>query len=65
VINDRGAQVTINPHILNLVATERIADLRRDAAPHPKATAEPRKARSVKRAPQPRQGLAVARTDDR
>lgn len=57
--------MTINPHIMKLVATERIADLRRDAAPHLEATAEPRKARSVKRASQPRQGLAVARMDDR
>lgn len=57
--------MNINPHIMKLVAIERIADLRRDAAPRPEATAEPRKAQRVKRAPEPRQRPAVARTDDR
>ncbi|MGA8335213.1 MAG: hypothetical protein WB761_10745 [Solirubrobacteraceae bacterium] len=57
--------MTINPHIMNLVAIERIADLRRDAARHPEATAEPRKARRVKRTPEPRQGAAVAPIDTR
>lgn len=56
---------TINPHIMKLVAIERIADLRRDAAPRPQATAKPRKSRRVTRAPQPRQAPAVARVDDR
>ncbi len=54
-----------NPHIMKLVATERIADLRRDAAPHPETTAKPRKARRVKRAAEQRQGPAVARIDNR
>jgi hypothetical protein len=66
VINHRGAQVTtINPQIMKLVATERIADLHRDAAPRPEARATPRTAVRVKRAPQPRQAPAVARVDDR
>jgi hypothetical protein len=66
VINHRGAQVTtIHPHITKLVAIERIADLRRDAAPRSEATAKPRTPRRVKRAPQPRQAQAVARVDDR
>jgi hypothetical protein len=66
VINHRGAQVTtINPHIMKLVAIERIADLRRDAAPRPEATAKPRKPRRVTRAAQPRQAAAAARVDDR
>ena len=56
---------TINPHIMKLVAIEQIADLRRDAAPRPEATATPRKPRRVKRAPQPRQAPAVARVQDR
>ena len=43
---------TINPHIMKLVAIERIADLRRDAAPRPEATAKPRKSRRLtQRAP--------------
>ncbi|MGA8722759.1 MAG: hypothetical protein WB557_32460 [Solirubrobacteraceae bacterium] len=57
--------MTINPHIMNLVAIERIADLRRDAARHPEATAEPRKARRVKRTPEPRHWAAVAPIDTR
>jgi hypothetical protein len=65
VINDRGTQMTINPHIMKLVATEQIADLRRGAAPRPEATAEPRKARRAKRTPEPRQGPAVAPIDSR
>jgi hypothetical protein len=65
VINDRGAQMTINPHIMKLVAIERIADLRRDAAPHPEATAEPRKARRVKRTRELLQGPTVAPIDSR
>jgi hypothetical protein len=65
VINDRGAQMTINPHIMKLVATERIANRRRDAAPQPEATAEPRKARRVKRTPELRQGPTVAPIDSR
>jgi len=56
---------TINPHTMKLVAIERIADLRRDAAPRPEATAAPRNPRPVKRAPQPRQAPAVARAEDR
>jgi hypothetical protein len=66
VINHRGAQVTIiNPHITKLVAIERIADLRRGAAPRPEAWATPRKPRRVKRAPQPRHAPAVAQAEDR
>lgn len=57
--------MTINPHIMKLVAIERIADLRRDTAPRPEATAEPRKARRVRRAPEPQQGPAVARIGNR
>ena len=56
---------TINPHITQLVATERIADLRRAAAPRPEAKAEPRQSRRVKHASQPRQAPAVAQADDR
>jgi hypothetical protein len=34
--------VTINPHIMKLVAAEKAADLRRDVvAPRPEATAKP------------------------
>jgi hypothetical protein len=56
---------TINSHIMKLVAIERIADLRRDAAPRPEATAKPRKSRRLTSAPQPRRAPAVARVDDR
>jgi hypothetical protein len=56
---------TINPHIVTLVAIERIADLRRAAAPRPEATATPRQPRRVKRAPQQRPAPAIARADDR
>jgi hypothetical protein len=56
---------TINPHILKLVAIERIAHLHRDAAPRPKATAAPRNPRRVKRARRPRQAPAVAGAEDR
>jgi hypothetical protein len=38
-----------NPHIRNAIATERIADLRRDAAPRPDATTKPRRMRRFKR----------------
>jgi hypothetical protein len=57
--------VTIDPHIMKLVATERIADLRRDAAPRPEAKANRRKARRVKRPPQSRQAIQVAQAEDR
>lgn len=57
--------MTINPHIMKLVAAQRIADLHRDAAPRPEATAKRRKTRRVKRAPQPRQAIQVARAEDR
>ncbi|HUA03442.1 MAG TPA: hypothetical protein VMB27_06025 [Solirubrobacteraceae bacterium] len=33
--------MTINPHIMKLVAAEKAADLHRDAAPRPEATAKP------------------------
>jgi hypothetical protein len=65
VINDRGAQMTINPHIMKLVAIEQVADRRRDAAPRPEATAEPRKPRRVKRTTETRPGPAVAPIDSR
>jgi hypothetical protein len=64
VINHRGAQVTINAHIMKLVAIERIADLRRGAAPRPEATAKPQAERRVQRAPQPR-AIPVAPAEDR
>ena len=57
--------MTINPHIMKLVATERIADLRRDAAPRPEAKAKRRKARRVKRAPQSQHAIQVAQAEDR
>jgi len=57
--------VTINPHIMKLVATERIADLRRGAAPRPEATAKPQAERRVKRATQPPQAIPVAQAEDR
>ncbi len=56
---------TINPHIMELLAIQRIAELRRDTTPRPEAPAKPRKARRVKRAPQARQAPAVARMEDR
>jgi hypothetical protein len=54
VINHRGAQVTINPYIVKLVAAEKAADLRREAAPRPEAKAKPaagrrQRARSARR----------------
>ena len=56
---------TINPHIMKLVAMQRIADLRRDAALRFEATAKPRTPRGVKRAPHPRQAPTVARVGER
>lgn len=46
--------MTINPYIVKLVAAEKAADLRREAAPRPEAKAEPatgrrRRARAAKR----------------
>jgi hypothetical protein len=38
-----------NPHIRQAIAAERIADLRRDAAPRPEATAKAPRSRRFKR----------------
>jgi hypothetical protein len=65
VINHRGAQVTINPHIMQLVAAEKAADLRREAAPRPEATAKATDSRRRKRPAKRRQAIPVAQTDDR
>ncbi len=44
-----------NPHIRAAIATERIAELRRDAAPRPEATAKTGRRRRFKRSAKPTQ----------
>lgn len=44
-----------NPHIRAAISNERIADLRRDAAPRPEATAETPRKRRFKRSAKPTQ----------
>lgn len=41
--------ILTNPHIRKAIATERLADLRRDAAPRPDATAKTGRMRRFKR----------------
>ena len=45
----------ISPHIMNAIATERIADLRRDAVPRPDASAATGRTRRFKRSVMPTQ----------
>jgi hypothetical protein len=65
VINHRGAQVTINPHIMKLVAAEKATDLRREAAPRPGATAKPARTRRRKRAAKGQHAIPIGQTEDR
>jgi hypothetical protein len=66
VINHRGAQVTINPHIMKLVAAEKAADLRREAAPRPEATAKPASGRRQrKQAAKRRRPIGTPQLEDR
>jgi hypothetical protein len=51
--------------MMQLVAIERVADLRRNAASRRELPATPRKPRRVKRAPQPRHAPAVAQAEER
>ncbi len=44
-----------NPHIRTAIATERIADLRRDAGPRPDATTNTGRLRRFKRSAKPTQ----------
>jgi hypothetical protein len=47
--------VILNPYIRQAIATERIADLRRDASPRPEATVTAGRTRRRKRSAKPTQ----------
>jgi hypothetical protein len=54
-----------NPYIRQAIAAERIADLRRDAAPRPEPTARPGRKRRFKRPAKATQAVPAVRAPQR
>lgn len=58
--------MTINPYIVKLVAAEKAADLRREAAPRPEAKAKPATVRSQRaRAAERSRPIGAPQLEDR
>jgi hypothetical protein len=55
----------VSPHIVKVIAEERITDLHRDAAPRPEATPRAKRTRRLKRSAKRTQTISVVRTEQR
>ena len=55
----------VSPHIVKVIAEERITDLHRDAAPRPEATPKAKRTRRLKRSAKRTQTISVVRTERR
>jgi hypothetical protein len=61
----RSAVTIVNPHIIKVIADERITDLRRDATPRPEENPKARRTLRLRRSAQRIRAVSAARAEQR